>query len=262
MEEQLCQKLIDFIRIVARLREPGGCPWDQKQTPQTFKTYLIEEVYELVDAIDQDDPAEVRGELGDMLFQLLFISNLYQEQGHFTLVEVIDGISAKMIRRHPHVFGDAKIDSLQELKEQWYSIKATERGAVDRPSHQLQSMPKGLPALRRAHRVQERAAKIGFSPESRTEILDAMSRLLADVRQATTTGDRAAASEALGDLLLKAANLGRLLEISAEESLQARINDFIARFIRFEQVLDRLDIGLNELEVDRQKELWNEVKSD
>ena len=262
MEEQLCQKLLDFIRIVARLREPGGCPWDQKQTPQTFKTYLIEEVYELVDAIEQDNPEEVRGELGDMLFQLLFINNLYQEQGHFTLAEVIDGISAKMIRRHPHVFGDARVESLQELKEQWYSIKATERGAEDRPSHQLQSMPKGLPALRRAHRVQERAAKLGFSPESCPDILDAMTQRLADVRQATADDDRTGASEALGDLLLKAANLGRLLEISAEESLQARINNFIARFVRLEQLLERLDIRLNELEADRQKELWNQVKSD
>ncbi len=262
MEELLCTKLLDFIRIVTRLREPGGCPWDQKQTPLTFKTYLIEEVYELVEAIDQDNPEEVRGELGDMLFQLLFISNLYQEQGHFTLADVIDGISAKMIRRHPHVFGEARVDSLQELKDQWYSIKATERQAADRQSHQLQSLPKGLPALRRAHRVQERAAKLGFSPAGEADLLAAMAASLARLQQATAQQNENGKAEALGNLLLQAANLGRLQGISAEEALQARINEFIDRFVRLEQLLERLDLKLRDLTPERLRQLWDQIKSD
>lgn len=262
MEELLCTKLLDFIRIVTRLREPGGCPWDQKQTPLTFKSYLIEEVYELAEAIEQDNPEEVRGELGDMLFQLIFINNLYQEQGHFTLAEVIDGISAKMIRRHPHVFGEAKVETLQQLKDQWYSIKATERQAADRQSHQLQSLPKGLPALRRAHRVQERAAKLGFAPIGEADLLEAMAESLAELQQATTLQNKSGKEQALGRLLLQAANLGRLQGISAEEMLQARINEFIDRFVRLEQLLERLELKLRDLDPERLRQLWFQTKSD
>lgn len=262
MEELLCSKLLEFIRIVTRLREPGGCPWDRKQTPKTFKTYLIEEVYELVDAIDKDNPAEVCGELGDLLFQLLFINNLYQEEGHFTLADVIDGISAKMIRRHPHVFGEAKVDSLQELKDQWYSIKATERKAEDRQGHQLQSLPRGLPALRRAHRVQERAAKLGFTPDRDIDLLQAMAESLARLSLAKSRQDRSGEADALGNLLLQAANYGRLQGISAEEALQSKINAFIDRFVRLEYLLDQLDIKLRDLDPERLQELWLQVKSD
>ena len=262
MEELLCTKLLDFIRIVTRLREPGGCPWDQKQTPQSFKTYLIEEVYELVDAIEEDKPEEVRGELGDLLFQLLFINNLYQEQGHFTLAEVIDGISAKMIRRHPHVFGDARVDSLQELKDQWYAIKATERQAVDRQGHQLQSLPKGLPALRRAHRVQERAAKLGFSPAEAPAQLNAMGSSLARLRQAAARQDQGGEKEALGELLLQAADFGRQQGFSAEEALQARTNGFIDRFVGLEHLLEQRGLKLRNLAPESLRELWEEVKSD
>jgi len=259
MEEQLCRKLLDFIHIVARLREPGGCPWDQRQTPQSFKTYLIEEVYELVDAIDEDDHQEVRAELGDMLFQLIFINNLYQEKGSFNLTEVIDGISAKMIRRHPHVFGDTKVENLQELKDQWYAIKAKERKAEGQKSHQLHSLPKGLPALRRAHRVQERATKLGLAAPERDTLSAAMANNCAALREAAQGGDNAEALRNLGELLLQAAELGRLLNGSAEEALQSATNRFIAHFDRFEELLAIRGQSLTELNPEQQKWLWEQA---
>jgi MazG family protein len=262
MEEQLCRKFLDFIRIVARLREPGGCPWDQKQTPQSFKTYLIEEVYELVDAIDQDNPQEILGELGDMLFQLLFINNLYEEKGHFNFVDVIEAISAKMIRRHPHVFGDKKIKNLQDLKDQWYSIKAEERHAEGRRGHQLKSLPKGLPALRRAHRVQERASKLGFSPETSEELLGHMDDCLTELKKAVVTNDQATAIAFTGKLLMLVANLARLQGFSTEDALQKTINIFIDQFGAFEDLLDRRGLDLNTLDQSRQRELWQQAKSD
>jgi len=261
MEEQLCRKFLDFIRIVARLREPGGCPWDQKQTPQSFKTYLIEEVYELVEAIDQDNPKEILGELGDMLFQLLFINNLYEEKGHFNFVDVIEAISAKMIRRHPHVFGDKKINTLHELKEQWYSIKAEERHAEDRGGHQLKSLPRGLPALRRAHRVKERASKLGFSPGTSEELLGSMDHCLRELKNAVVTKDQTI-SASTGKLLMLIADFARLQGFLAEDALQKTIDIFIDRFGAFEDLLNRRGLNLNNLDQSLQRELWQQAKSD
>jgi len=136
------EKFLALIEIVNRLRAPDGCPWDQKQTPQTFKQYLVEETHELLEAINDDNPSHIREELGDLLFQVIFLNNLYQEKNLFTLPEVIDSISAKMIRRHPHVFGNQAIESEQDLRRQWQAIKNQENAQKGGPKHPLDSIPK------------------------------------------------------------------------------------------------------------------------
>ena len=254
------EKLSNLLQIVSRLRAPDGCPWDQKQTPQTFKAYIVEEAHELLEAIDSDDPRHICEELGDMLFQVIFLNNLYQEKNLFTLDDVIDSISEKMIRRHPHVFGDEKITSEQELRKKWHAIKAKENKGKDMEVGLLASLPKSLPALRRAQRVSERAARSGFDWPDINCALEKVEEELAELKNALAAGHREKIFEEAGDLLLSMVTICRLANTSSEDALSAATEKFITRFTEMEKGLKNDGRTFTDLDTESMLDVWRKSK--
>jgi len=255
-------QFLRLVAIITRLRAPDGCPWDRKQTPQTFKGYLLEETHELLEAINHHDVAHVREELGDMLFQIVFLANLYAEAGHFTLADVIDAIAAKMVRRHPHVFGDRIIGSEQELRQQWHAIKAAEKGETTTPPRSpLESIPQSLPALLRAQRVADRAARTGFDWPDAASAFTKVEEEVQELKRTLADGDGQRIGEELGDLLFSLTVLARKTGTDSEEALQGATTKFIRRFSRLEQEITRDGGQLADLAPATLLRLWQATKT-
>jgi len=226
-KNELAKAFLDLCDIVSRLRGPGGCPWDARQTEETLKTYLLEEAYEAVDAVDRGDPEDLCHELGDLLFQILFLTTMAEEKGHFELLGVIREITRKMIHRHPHVFGAAKAASAEEVAENWERIKKQERGLPDTSSKLMESVPLNLPALLRAHRLMERAARL--KPDDRNmwaRVQDAFRKL----SEVPDKEDEKAMKQAIGDLLLSLVGLARQRGLNAEHVLREANERFLKGF--------------------------------
>ncbi len=225
----------EFVAIVRRLRAPGGCPWDAKQTPETLKTYVLEEAYELIEALDGGDPEKIKEELGDLLLHLVFLSDLYQDRGAFTFAEVVNGIAAKMVRRHPHVFGGEKAETPEELRRLWQRIKREEGKAPK--STALGQVSPALPALVQAQRLGEAAARRGFDWPTVQGALKKVEEEWDEFRQALTGPPGPAQEEELGDLLFSLVNVARFLNIDSEGALRRTIYKFIKRFHVVERTL-------------------------
>lgn len=254
------QKFIDLMNIISRLRAPDGCPWDQKQTPDTFKPYIIEEAHELIEAVEHNDTDHVREELGDMLFQIAFMCNLYNEAGHFTMDDVLESIIEKMVRRHPHVFADTKVTSEEELRRQWNEIKAGEN--KDKPNgNALKIPPQSLPALNRAQRVSESAAQAGFEWPDIEAVFTKIDEEISECREAIKNKDLNGISEEVGDVLFLIANLGRKTGINAEQALHDAIKKFDDRFSGMEVILNQSGQQLADLEFDALLDLWRKSKN-
>jgi tetrapyrrole methylase family protein/MazG family protein len=248
--------LDDLKELLIRLRGDKGCPWDRKQDSESLKIYLLEETYELADALDRKEPGQVKEELGDLLFQIIFLSRLYEEQGFFDLDQVMETVHQKMVRRHPHVFGDEKWENPREVVRGWQEIKKAEK----KESDPFASLPKNLPALLKAHRVSERAAGLGFDWPDLTGVLDKVREELQELEQAIHEENRALAGEELGDLLFSLVNLGRFLEIPAENALRNTIQKFIRRFgFMLEQIPDR-DLELSSRPLEEWEKWWGQSK--
>ncbi|MGV1099204.1 nucleoside triphosphate pyrophosphohydrolase [Thiovibrio sp. JS02] len=256
----LTTKFINLLEIVGRLRAPGGCPWDQRQTPQTFKRYLIEEAHELLEAINENAPASIREELGDLLFQVIFLNNLYQEQNLFTLEDVIDSISQKMIRRHPHVFGNEKIGSEQDLKKKWQEIKNRENLNKGQPTDLFSSIPKSLPALRRAQRVAERAANSGFDWPDTASAIGKLEEEITELKTALAGNKQEEIGEEFGDLLFAVVVIGRKAGIDGEDALHHSTQKFITRYARLQEILAANDRRIAECDTDELLRLWRHAK--
>jgi MazG family protein len=227
--------LNEFVAIVRRLRGPGGCPWDAQQTPETLKTYVLEEAYELIEALDSRDPGKIKEELGDLLLHLVFLSDLYEERGNFSLTEVTAGIAAKMVHRHPHVFGDAKAETQEELRRLWQEAKAQEGKPAAVPT--LGQVSPALPALVRAQRLGEAAARLGFDWPDVKGALDKVEEEWQELRQALSQPANPAWEEELGDLLFSVVNVARFLNIDSEGALRRTMIKFIKRFNVVERTL-------------------------
>jgi tetrapyrrole methylase family protein / MazG family protein len=223
----MAQSLDDLVALVDRLRRE--CPWDREQTVSTLRTYLLEECHETLAAIDAGDPGQLRGELGDLLFQVVFLARIASEQGWFDLDAVAAAITRKMIDRHPHVFGGAKAESAREVKQNWETRKARGEGSGggDDP---LASIPEALPALAAAHRQTMRAADLGFDWERDADVEAKIQEELYEWRAAKAAGETAAEERELGDLLLSVVNLARRRGINAEDALRATNARFRRRF--------------------------------
>ncbi len=258
----LTEKLKKLIGIIERLRAPDGCPWDRKQTPQTFKRYLLEETHELLEAINDDDPDSIREELGDLLFQLLFLNNLFQEKNLFTLEDVLDTISQKMIHRHPHVFGSERIDSVQELKRKWQEIKKQENAQKANSGDLFASIPKSLPALRRAHRVAERAAREGFAWPDSASALAKLAEELAELQSAIANPSPEAICEELGDLLFAAVVVAGKTGVDGEDALHLATEKFSTRFQRLQQRLSQTGKNLDACDSAELLRLWRCAKDE
>jgi MazG family protein len=249
-------------RLIATLRGEDGCPWDRKQTPATLSIYLIEEIYELVDAIAAGDTAAILEELGDVLFQVLFVAYLYEQERQLTIEQVLERIIDKMIHRHPHVFGSEKIDTAGAVKEQWRRIKQQEKGG-----HRclLDSVPAGMPALMRAYRVSERAAGTGFDWDDLAEVMMQAERewteFKSEVDDGAATGmNRSKAAMELGDVLFTLVNVARRAGIHPETALSQSTRKFIRRFNWMEAEAMARESSLESLTRDALDRLWECAK--
>jgi len=248
----------ELVTIVARLRSPGGCPWDRGQTLESMRPYLVEEAYEVIDAIEAGAPGPLQEELGDLLFQVVLLARMAEEAGTFDIQAVSRGIADKMVRRHPHVFDPDHVSSDDEGSvAAWEARKAKERGA-DRSM--LDGLPAALPALVRAHRVGEKVARVGFDWPDRDAVRAKVDEELAELDEALASGDPAAIEHEYGDTLLALSNLGRFVGVGPEEALRTANSRFGRRFRAVERLAAERGLLLHELDDDALDALWEEVK--
>jgi tetrapyrrole methylase family protein/MazG family protein len=240
-------------RIIAGLRSPDGCPWDRVQTHQTLRHYLLEESSEALEALDEDDPEKLKEELGDVLFQVLIHAQIAEEQREFKLADVIESIAGKLVRRHPHVFGDATAETPDAVIEQWEDLKRRERNGASA----LSGIPATLPALSRAQTVQRRAGKAGFQWDSVEEAWEALEEELAELRAATSPQER---QEESGDALFALANLVRYLDVDAEEALRGTCRGFSTLFRRVEEMAGDQGLDLREADLTTKLAMWEDAK--
>ena len=256
----------DFVRLIARLRAPGGCPWDREQTHASLKPMTIEEAYEVLLAIDEGDDAELAGELGDLLLQVVFHAQIATDEGRFTIADVIRAVSDKMVRRHPHVFGEDKADTPGEVLRNWEALKAEERrksGKAAPAESMLDSVPKSLPAMMEAFQSSTKAARVGFDWPDAAGVLAKLEEEIAELKAeiASPARDPRRVSDEVGDLLLVTVSVARLLGVDPESALKAANRKFRRRFGHVEARLREggrvpADASLEEMEA-----LWQEAKA-
>jgi len=252
------QLLEDLQGIIQKLRGPEGCPWDRKQTPRDVKTYLTEELYELLEAIDSENPRELAEETGDILFMILFLTNLYEEKNRFSLAEALESAKKKMIHRHPHVFGSVQVSTADEVMTNWHKLKEKE-GKRPKTSH-LDGIPGNLPALSRACRLTAKAAEVGFDWEDARGVLTKIAEETSELAGAIDRGKIDEASDEIGDLLFCLVNLSRHLGVDPEQALRRTNEKFTARFHHIEQGLKKRGTSLKEAPLSEMDELWEEAK--
>ncbi len=250
-----------LLGIMARLRSPDGCPWDLEQTLDSLRPYLLEETYEVLEAIDGGDPAAHREELGDLLLQIVFQARLREEAGLFEFADVADAISDKLLSRHPHVFGDGKVKDADEVLKQWAALKREEKRKKGGGLGALEGVPRELPGLARADRLTEKASRVGFDWPDATGARAKVTEELAELDEAITAGDRAGIEAELGDTLFALANLGRKLGVAPEEALRGSVGRFIFRFTHIEEVLAARGVAPGTASLEEMDRLWDEAKS-
>ena len=239
MPENASAQFQELVQIMARLRGKNGCPWDRKQTHESIKPYLVEETYEVLEAIDEGDPSKLREELGDLALQIVFHAQMAEETGCFTIADVLRAINEKLVRRHPHVFGDVKADTAQEVLFNWEQIKKQEREQTLGRASALDGVPRELPALLRAHRLQEKASRVGFDWKEAHEVFQKVDEEISELRAAIAGKEPDRIEAELGDLLFSLVNLSRFIAVNPEEALRKTIARFIARFQYIEEELAR-----------------------
>ncbi|MBI2346533.1 MAG: nucleoside triphosphate pyrophosphohydrolase [Deltaproteobacteria bacterium] len=258
MKDEIGRLFKQLVDTVARLRAPDGCPWDLEQTPQSAAPYLLEEAHEALEAIDSGDPARMREELGDLLLQVVFQAQLVADtSGALTIKEVTQQVTEKLIRRHPHVFGDLKVSGTSEVLVNWEKIKRTEK-ATDRSI--LSGLPKGLPALLKAYRIGQKASRVGFDWTDVEGILRKVEEEARELHQANAAEDPGRREQEFGDLLFTLANLGRFLDVDPEGSLRRATDRFSLRFQWMEQEAVRRGEDLHTMTATAWDALWEEAK--
>ena len=258
-----------LVEIMRTLRSPGGCAWDREQTVASLRPFVLEEAYEVVEAMDRNDRAALCEELGDLLLEAVFVAQICAEDGDFTIADAADAVTAKLIRRHPHVFGDAASGgaasgdlSPVEVKRQWERIKREERaGAPADRATLLDGIPEALPSLLRASRIGARAANVGFDWDEAEQVIDKADEEMAELRDAIATGGRAQVEEELGDLLFTIANAARKLRVDPESALRTANTKFTRRFRAVERRLEDRGRSLHDASPDELEREWQAVKA-
>lgn len=257
-----------LVALQARLRAPNGCPWDQEQTHATLRTYLLEETYEVLDALDAGDDRKLVDELGDLLLQIVFHAQIAREEARFAIADVIEAIHTKLVRRHPHVFGSKRARNAAEVLKNWERLKAEERkeetGSEKRKATAraslLDGIPKGLPATLQAHQMTRRAARIGFDWDSLSQLLEKLPEEANELRRAVERGDAPGIEEEVGDLLFAAVNAARFLELDPEIALRRANGKFRARFEEMERRARETGRDLADVPREEMEELWESAK--
>ena len=250
-----------LVRAMARLRAPDGCPWDREQSHETLKKYLLEETYELLEAIDSGEPDKIANELGDLLLQVVFHAQLGAERGEFDIESVADRILAKLIHRHPHVFGPATVQDADEVLQKWELLKGQEPEASDRTSV-LDGVPRTLPALMRAAEIQKRAARVGFDWDAIEGALAKIDEEVRELRGAGAEAKQAELAQELGDLLFAVVNVSRFCGVEPEEALGQTIEKFCRRFRRIEESAQQAGRSLQEMSLEEMDAIWEQAKAD
>jgi tetrapyrrole methylase family protein/MazG family protein len=268
----MSKRFDELVEIMARLRAPGGCPWDRKQTHESLKPYLLEEAYELLEAIDENNVPLLREEMGDLLLQVIFHSQIAGEAGTFTIDEVMQHLADKLVRRHPHVFGEAaeqdRARNADEVYARWEEIKRAERERTGERRSALDGVPKTLPALLRAFQVQARASRVGFDWPQMDEVLKKLDEELRELREAMASAEACGADPAanerveseLGDVLFTLVNLARFLKANPEDALRKTIDRFIQRFQFIEARAAETGRKLDDMSLSEMDALWDEAK--
>jgi len=252
--------LESLVEVVKKLRAPGGCPWDREQNHDSIKPCLIEEAYETIEAIESGQPDKLKEELGDLLLQIVFHANLAEEAGKFDMDDVITTIREKMIRRHPHVFGESGADNAQTVLKQWEDIKSKEKGNEQRKST-LDGIPKSLPSLIQAHRIQERAARVGFDWDNIDDVFAKVEEEMGEFREAFIAGNTEEIEAEMGDLFFALVNIARFVEVNPDEALKKTIVRFAKRFRHIEERLAEKGKTMGDVSLDRMEVLWEEAKN-
>ncbi|MCC7384978.1 MAG: nucleoside triphosphate pyrophosphohydrolase [Deltaproteobacteria bacterium] len=246
-----------LVGIMARLRGPGGCPWDREQDLRSLRPYLIEEAYEVLEAIEEGSSDAHREELGDLLLQVVFQAELRREAGTFDAADVTHGIADKLVRRHPHVFGELAADGVRQAFEHWEAMKAKEKNGRS----VIDGVPKALPALLRAQRTTEKASRVGFDWPDASGPLAKLREELGELERAMEEGDRAGVEAEIGDLLFSVVNLSRFLEVGAEDALHGTIERFRRRFQHVERSVRERGQEVKETPLEELDRLWEEAKA-
>jgi nucleoside triphosphate diphosphatase len=254
------QKLVD---IMARLRGPGGCPWDREQTIESLRGFVLEETYEVLDAIDRGDHAALRGEIGDLLFEGVFLAQIEADEGRFSVAESLQSITEKLVRRHPHIFGAGSSDVTTpgQVLEQWEQIKAREQKDAGERRSLLRGIPNTLPALLRAHEIGSRVGAVGFEWARTADVVTKIEEEVAEVRRAVESEGAARTEEEIGDLLFSIANLARRLGVEPESALRKANEKFSARFEGVERALEERGRSVHDSTLEEMDAEWERVKA-
>ena len=257
MNDATGKSFSNLVDLLAQLRGPQGCPWDQEQTHDSLKRNLLEETYEVLETIDENDAAKLPEELGDVLLQVLFHAQIASEASQFTIGNVMESLRNKLVRRHPHVFGGAQASTPWDVETQWEEIKYQERSQNQEEAPLMDSVPRGMPALAYSQTIQQRAARVGFDWDHVTEVLEKMEEECQELEHAEALEDQ---ESELGDLFFTVVNLSRWLNIDAESTLRKAATRFALRFTAMEAHCQREGIALSDLSIEEKDSLWQEAK--
>lgn len=243
-----------LLKIMDDLR--SGCPWDKKQTLETLRYLTIEETYELSDAILENDMQEIKKELGDLMLHLVFYAKIGSETGDFDIADVLESISEKLIRRHPHIYGDVKVNTARDVADNWEKIKLNEKGRKS----VLEGVPKSLPAIVKAYRMQEKASGVGFDWQNAGQVWEKVNEEINELQQEIKNGDKEKMEKEFGDLLFSLVNYARFIGVNPEDALERTNKKFIKRFNYIEEQSGKNGTGLQELSLEQMDVFWNEAK--
>lgn len=249
----------DLLKIMELLRAPGGCPWDAEQTHESIRNSFIEETYEVIEAINKKDKTLLQEELGDVLLQVVFHARMEEEEGSFNFSDVCDGICKKLVERHPHVFGSVNVESTDDVLKNWDDIKRKSKGQKTQGSA-MEKIPKELPALMRAEKVQSKAKKAGFDWDEIDGAFEALESEIRELREAMRSGEKKEIENEMGDVLFSCVNVSRFLKVDPELALTASNEKFITRFLEVERLAKEQGINMKEKSIEELDELWKVAK--
>lgn len=256
MNDSAAEKFDELIKIIKRLQAPDGCPWDREQTNASLLPFFLEEVYEVIESVDNENWPELKEELGDILLHVVFQAVLAEKNGHFSINDSLDHVNEKLVRRHPHVFGDAKADEAFHAKQNWEAEKHKEKNRKSR----LDGVPKTLPALIRAQRLQQKASYAGFDWNEVEQVWDKIYEEIQELKEAQSESTKEHIAEEIGDVLFSVVNLARFLDIPAEDALRKTNKKFTDRFTRVEEELKKRGKTVEESNLKEMDDIWNKVK--
>jgi len=257
-QDKIGDKFVELVEIMQKLRSENGCPWDKEQTPKSILPFFLEEAYEVIESVEEKDWKNLQEEIGDILLHTVFQAKMAEEKNRFTILDSLETINAKLIRRHPHVFGNIPVDAARSAKQNWESEKHKEKGRESR----LDGVPETLPSLIRAQRLQEKASYVGFEWDKIEEVWEKVHEEIVELKEAQIDGVIDHIEEEIGDVLFSIVNLSRFLKISSEDALRKTNKKFILRFKKIEEELKKRNRPIEDASLAEMDEIWEQVKRD